>query len=145
MTIIRRLGVFKNFMLRTHARTLAYSEDPVEAAKALSDIIAVVAADREGAQVLKRFGAGPEAIGALYAFLVEGGADRWIHGNYVAALSITNPIVLHAYLRDRHRAGEVDFKRAFADCCIRYIEGGYTESFLFSQLAIGQEEWRKYG
>ena len=86
--------------------------------------------------MLNEFRAGPSDIRELYHFLIGGGADCWIHGCYVAAVSIANPIIIYAYLRDRRRRRERGFCLSFVDTCIRYIEGGCTETFLFRMLKV---------
>lgn len=132
--MIRKLAIFKSLALKHHMKLLTRSGQPTVAEKSLNEIIAIIAADDDIRRALEAHDANAGVIYELYHFLEQGGADRWVHGNYVAALSITNPVILRGYLRNRGRRHERLFRLAFADTCIRYVEGGYTEAFLKKNL-----------
>jgi len=134
--MIRKLAVVKNFILRHHMRLLTRGGESEAAQNSLNEIVTIVAADDNVRRCLERHGATAAVLHELYDFLEQGGADRWIHGNYVAALSITHPLVIEAYLEQRHRRGDRRFRLSFADTCVRYIEGGYTDQFLRQNLGL---------
>ncbi len=134
--MIKRLGVFKTIFYQHNLRTLTRSDDPQTAQAALQEIIAVLMTQEDVTRVLETYDAGPQDIRGLYQFLLHHGADIWIHGNYVAAHSLGNPVILEAYLRDRALRNDRGYALAFADTCVRYVEGGYSDQFLRDNLDV---------
>lgn len=123
-------------MLRHHIREFAQAPDSRVADEHFREILALVVEDPVVRGVLKAFKAGKPEIRELFDFLIYGGADRWIHGDYAAARSIANPVVLYAYLRDRHKRDDRSFQLGFADSCIRFLEGGFEPGFLLKMLSV---------
>lgn len=134
--MIKRLGVFKTIFYQHNLRILTRSADPQTKQNALAEIIAVLMTQEDIARALSAYDAGPEDIRGLYQFLLHHGADIWVHGNYVAAHSLGSPVILEAYLRDRHLRGDRGYALAFADTCVRYVEGGYADQFLRDNLDV---------
>ncbi len=134
--MIKRLGVFKTIFYQHNLRILTRSHDPHAAQSALAEIIAVLMTQEDMTRVLAAYDAGPDDIRSLYQFLLHHGADIWVHGNYVAAYSLGNPIILEAYLRDRAMHQDRGYALALADTCVRYVEGGYSDQFLRENLDI---------
>jgi hypothetical protein len=134
--MFRRINAVRDFMLRHHIRELARCEDAQEAERHFREISALVMDDPAVRRILKLFKAGESQLRELFDFLMYGGADCWIHGTYVAASSITKPIIIYAYLRDREKRADRNFQRGFADTCVRYFEGGYNEMFLCTMLSV---------
>ncbi len=131
------MPILRNFLLRHHTRSLSRAAEAREADKALDELVMLAVEDPAIKSVLRQFGAGAAELRGLYNCLVHGGADRWIYGNYVAAVSLTNPIIIYAYLRDRAaKKDDSGFCLGFADVCIRFIEGGYAESFLHGMFNV---------
>ncbi len=102
-----------------------------------------VAQGREVRRILKRFKAGVHDIRELYGFLMQG-AYRSAHGIEAALYSITNPIIIYAYLRDRTKRNDRQFALSFADTCLRHFDGGHTDRFLLGMLAV-PEDFRMRG
>jgi Flp pilus assembly protein TadB len=134
--MLKRLGVFKTVFYQHHLRLLTRSPDRMVQEQALADITQALAHDEEISRLLRRHSASAAVIGELYRFLLAHGANIWVHGNYVAAACLCNPLIVEAYLRDRQHRFDEAFGRGFADICVRYIEGGYGENFLRDMLDI---------
>jgi len=134
--MIKRLGVFKTILYQHNLRVLTRSSDPKTAQAALEEIIAVLMTQQDVTSVLAAYDATPADIRGLYQFLLHHGADIWVHGNYVAAYSLGNPIILEAYLRDRALHQDRGYALALADTCVRYVEGGYSDQFLRDNLDV---------
>lgn len=134
--MIKRLGVFKTILYQHNLRVLTRSDDAKAAQTALQEIITLLMTQQDMTAVLNAHDAGPEDIRGLYQFLLHHGADIWVHGNYVAAHSLGNPVILEAYLRDRHLRHDRGYALAFADTCVRYVEGGYADQFLRDNLDV---------
>lgn len=134
--MIKRLGVFKTILYQHNLRVLTRSDDAKAAQTALQEIITLLMTQQDMTAVLNAHDGGPEDIRGLYQFLLHHGADIWVHGNYVAAHSLGNPVILEAYLRDRHLRHDRGYALAFADTCVRYVEGGYADRFLRDNLDV---------
>lgn len=138
--MVKKIPLVRDMMLRHHIRCLARQTDRREAAGHLLEIAELVAADRNAGLIMKKFGGTKSDICDLYRFLVQGGANLFIHGGFVAASSLANPVILYAWLRDRHKRHDRKFQLGFADTCVRYFEGGYTLDFLHRMLSVPQNE-----
>jgi hypothetical protein len=134
--MIKKLGVFRTILYQHNLRILTRSEDAKTAQAALEEIIAVLMTQEDITRTLSAYDATPGDIRGLYQFLLHHGADIWVHGNYVAAHSLGNPVILEAYLRDRHLRDDRGYALAFADTCVRYVEGGYADQFLRDNLDV---------
>lgn len=134
--MIKRLGVFKTILYQHNLRVLTRSDDPQATQNALAEIIAVLMTQEDITRVLKAYDGVSDDIRGLYQFLLHHGADIWVHGNYVAAHSLSNPVILEAYLRDKYLRDDRGYALAFADTCVRYVEGGYADQFLRDNLDV---------
>jgi hypothetical protein len=121
--------------MRRHVARVRQASDRQGLEQRLRELIVFVAADPPVRAILKKFRAGARDIRELYGFLMES-AYRVPHGHDAVLCSITNPIVIFAYLRDRHRSDDRRFALGFADACLRHFDGGHTDRFLLGLLAV---------
>lgn len=130
-------------MLRYHMKQLASSPRFKRFDQHFTAIQNLVLQDARISALLEKFGATPRDIRDLFEWLLRGGANIWVHGTHVAASSVANPIIVCAYLKDRHKRRDTAFQHMFADTCVRYVEGGYTDEFLLDMFAMSARFYKQ--
>jgi hypothetical protein len=108
--------------------------------KALLGVIKIATNDEYIKEVLAAFKAPEDDLRELYALLIKAGASQWVNNSFVAAVGITNPIVVYAYLRAKNR-NEISksFALNLAFACIEYIEQKFDVKVLLKTLEVPEK------